>query len=82
MYRSKGYGDQAVKPMLYYGFTYLGMERIPANTLDINVGAQKSLEKCGFTLEGRSRKAVYFLGKMHDKLHYAILKDEYSEDNK
>lgn len=75
--RSKGYGAQAVKLMLAYGFTQLGMERITANTLDVNIGAQKSLEKCGFILEGRSRKAVYFLGAMHDKLHYAILKEEY-----
>lgn len=57
--RSKGYGQQAVKLMLEYGFKYLGMERITANTLEINRGGQKSLEKCGFILEGRERKAVY-----------------------
>lgn len=75
--RSRGYGYQAVMLMLNYGFKYLGLERITANTLDINVGAQKSLEKCSFKLEGRERKSVYLNSEMHDKLNYAILREEF-----
>lgn len=75
--RSKGYGGQAVKLMLDYGFTYLGVERIYANTLDNNMGAQRLLEKNGLCLEGIERKAKYLNGKMHDRMHYAILKEEY-----
>ncbi len=75
--RSKGYGGQAVMLMLNYGFKYLGLERITANTLDINIGAQKLLDKCGFVLEGRERKSVYLNSEMHDKLNYAILKEEF-----
>lgn len=79
-HRSKGYGQQAIELMLNYGFHYLGMERITANTLEMNIGAQRSLEKCGFTLEGRERKAVYLNGKMVDRLCYGILKEEYTEE--
>ena len=75
--RSKGYGKQALKLILQYGFVHLGMERIAADTLDVNVGAQKSLEQCGFVLEGRERNAVYFQEKMHDRLYYGMLKEEY-----
>lgn len=75
--RAKGYGTQAVMLMLNYGFRYLGLERITANTLDLNIGAQKLLEKCGFALEGRERKSVYLNSEMHDKLNYAILKEEF-----
>lgn len=75
--RSKGYGYEAAMLMLNYGFKYLGLERITANTLDINIGAQKSLEKCGFILEGRERSSIYFNAKMHDRLNYAILRDEF-----
>ena len=53
------------------------MERITANTLDINAGARKLLENCGFLQEGRERKAVYMNAGMHDRLNYAILKEEY-----
>ena len=76
-HRSRGYGQQAVSLMLEYGFKYLGMERITANTLEINIGAQKSLEKCGFILEGIERKSVYLNGKKYDRLCYAILDEEY-----
>ena len=75
--RGRGYGRQAVRLMLRYGFEFLGMERIAAYTLDINIRAQKSLERCGFQLEGRARKAVYLNGGTHDRLYYAILKEEY-----
>lgn len=75
--RSKGYGREAITLMLYYGFRFLGMERISANTLEINIGAQKALERCGFILEGRERKAVYLNGHQYDRLCYSILKEEY-----
>ena len=75
--RSKGYGHQALGRMLYYGFEFLGLERITACTLDINLGAKRSLEKCGFTLEGTERKAVYLNGRKYDRLLFAILKEEY-----
>jgi len=75
--RNKGYGTEAVKLMLDYGFNHLGIERISANTLEINNFARKSLEKLGFVLEGREREAVYFGGKKYDKHNYAILASEY-----
>jgi len=75
--RNKGYGKQAVTLILEYGFKNLGMERITANTLEINISAQKSLEGAGFTLEGRERKAEYFGGKKYDRLNYSLLAEEY-----
>lgn len=75
--RSRGYGQQAVKLILDYGFNYIGLERITANTLEVNILAQKSLEKTGFILEGTERKAIYMNGKRYSRLNYAILKDEF-----
>ena len=80
-HRSVGYGSEAVRLMLAHGFNNLGLNRIWANTLESNVGAQKSLEKVGFVLEGRSRKVEYFAGRYFDKLHYGLLRDEYNEQN-
>ena len=77
-HRGKGYGKQALSLLLQYGFCYLGLERISARTLDVNIGAQKALEHLGFHLEGTERQAIYFNGERHDRLLYAILKDEYS----
>jgi len=77
--RNKGYGKEALKLLLDYGFRNFGMERITANTLEINISAQKSLDGLGFILEGRERKAVYFGGKRYDKLNYGLLAEEYTE---
>jgi len=76
-YRGKGYATDAAKVMLKYGFHHLGLERISATTQENNIGSQRVLEKCGFTLEGRERKAEYFAGKRHDRLIYGLLVAEF-----
>ena len=75
--RGKGYRTEAIKLILHYGFSILGMERITADTLEINIPAQKALEKLGFVLEGKARKALYFRGKRYDELNYGLLANEY-----
>ena len=81
-YRNKGYGKEAVKLILEYGFDNYGLERVSSNTLEINIPAQKSLEKMGFKLEGKERKAVYFGGKKYDRYIYGLLAEEYRNENK
>ncbi|MCL2507930.1 MAG: GNAT family N-acetyltransferase [Oscillospiraceae bacterium] len=76
--RGKGYGTQALRLILEYGFNNQGFERITANTMEINIPAQKVLEKLGFILEGRERKAAYFRGEKLDNLNYSLLIDEYN----
>jgi RimJ/RimL family protein N-acetyltransferase len=76
-YRSKGYGTEAVKAIIEYGFGNLGLERMTANTLEQNLAAQRSLEKIGFVVEGRERKAVYFAGRKWDRLNYSLLREEF-----
>jgi len=76
-YRNKGYGKEAVKLILEYGINNYGIERVSSNTLEINISAIKLLEKLGFKLEGKERKAVYFAGKKYDRYNYGLLADEY-----
>jgi len=75
--RNIGYGVQALCLVLEYGFNNQGFERITASTMEINIPAQKALEKLGFVLEGRERKAVYFRGKKFDVFNYGLLATEY-----
>lgn len=80
--RGKGYGTQALSLLLDYGFRYAGMERIAAITLEHNIIARKSLEDCGFVLEGRERRAVYQNGRRYDRINYGILKEECISNHK
>lgn len=76
--RGKGYGSEALKLIMEYAFNNLGIERLTANTLEQNKGAQQSLERNGFKLEGTERKAVYFAGKRWSRLNYGLLRDDYN----
>lgn len=80
--RGKGYGAEAIRLLLRYAFDILGMERVTAETLEINLPSQRALEKSGFILEGRARKAVYFRGSRYDKMHYGLLKSEWNGGTK
>ncbi|WP_024615425.1 GNAT family protein [Clostridium sp. Ade.TY] len=77
--RSKGYGGEALKLLLEYGFNNLGLERISATTLEQNILSKKLLIKTGFVQEGVERKAFYFAGKRWDKLNYGMLREEYNK---
>ena len=65
--------------MLRHAFRDLGLERVSANTLERNLAARRSLERSGFVLEGIERKAIYLGGQKYDRLHYAVLKEEYPD---
>jgi RimJ/RimL family protein N-acetyltransferase len=79
-YRRKGYGREALRLMLSYGFTHVGLERVWATTLATNLPAQHSLAAAGFILEGREREAVWFDGRRVDRLSYGLLRREYAPD--
>jgi len=77
-YRNKGYATDAAKTILRYGFRHIGLERISSSTQENNIGSQRVLEKCGFTLEGRERKSFYFAGNRYDRLLYGLLTEEFN----
>lgn len=74
--RACGYATDAARAMLRHAFDYLDLARIGASTLEMNLPAQRLLEKCGFLLEGRERQAVYLAGRRWSRLHYGLLKGE------
>jgi RimJ/RimL family protein N-acetyltransferase len=55
-YWSKGYGADAVKTLVRVIFRATGFRRIYLKTLDWNARAQRSFEKAGFRVCGRSRR--------------------------
>jgi RimJ/RimL family protein N-acetyltransferase len=74
--RGQGHGTDAALTMLRFGFVHLDLYRVEAETVEYNVGAQRLLEKCGFTLEGEARQAIYCDGRRWGRLMYGLLKGE------
>lgn len=79
-FRSNGYGTEAIKLLLEYGFKYLNLHSIRLDLLSVNERAHKCYLKCGFKDTGCSREEIFLNGKYYDKLHMDILENEFEGD--
>lgn len=71
----KGYATEAINTVVKYVFDELKLHRIEANIMPRNNASIKTIEKCGFTCEGESKKYLQINGVWEDHLHYVILND-------
>lgn len=69
----RGYMTEAVRHMVDYAFNHMQLHRIEANIMPLNLASRRVVEKCGFTLEGRSTKYLKINGVWEDHLHYVVL---------
>ena len=75
----KGYGTDALRVLLRYGFMELNLNRIGLGVFSYNTRAIKSCEKIGFQHEGRMREMICRDGKYHDEILMSILRSEWEE---
>ncbi len=75
----KGIGDEAIRLLLQYGFTELGLEKVYLHTFDYNERAGRLYERNGFKKEGVFRKHIWKKGRLRDIVYYGILKEEWSD---
>jgi RimJ/RimL family protein N-acetyltransferase len=76
-YWSKGYGTDAMRLIVQYGFIELNLRRISLGLHAYNERALKSYEKVGFKLEGRTRGEGLRDGVRFDSLWMGILREEW-----
>jgi RimJ/RimL family protein N-acetyltransferase len=81
-YWGQGFGRDAVRLLLRYGFHYVGLRRIVLTTQVKNVRAIRCYLACGFVEEGRPRKAIWIEGEYVDLVNMSILRDEWQALNK
>ena len=79
-YRNNGYGTEAIKLILEYGFKYLNLNNIKLDLIEFNERALKCYKKCGFKEYGRRRKCEFVNGKYYDIIEMDILAEEFLED--
>lgn len=73
----QGFGTEATRLAVKYGFEELNLHRIQLDVFSHNPAARRVYEKAGFVLEGCRRQAFFRHHRYHDVLVYAILRDEY-----
>jgi RimJ/RimL family protein N-acetyltransferase len=76
-YWGKGYGSDAMRIMLRYGFNELNLHRVSLTVYAYNLRGIRSYEKCGFKHEGCIRDFVLRDGLRSDMLHMGILRREW-----
>ncbi|WP_376796488.1 GNAT family N-acetyltransferase [Thermogemmatispora sp.] len=75
----QGYGTEATRLMIRYGFMELNLNRIQTQDMEENIGGWRADEKAGFKYEGTLRQAILRFGKYHDVRVYSLLRSEYLE---
>jgi len=81
--RSKGYGQSAIRQLLSYAFTDLGLKRIYLDVLADNRAAIHVYEKFGFRVEGRLKNHVFKQGGWKDLIVMGLCAEDYlpNKDN-
>ena len=74
---NKGYGQDAVRTLVGYGFRHLALRRISLEVLADDPRAVGAYRKVGFVEEGRLRQRDWVDGAYHDSLVMPILRDEW-----
>ena len=74
---SKGYGPEALKLLLGFGFQDLNLNSIELQVFETNPRAIKCYTKVGFKEVGKRREARFFEGKYIDLFLMDILRQEY-----
>ncbi len=80
-YWGKGYGEEAAKLIVDYGFDRLNLHRIYCGTIEGNEGMKKLAVKLHMQKEGARRQAIYKEGKYLDIIEYGVLRNEYLDKN-
>ncbi|MBN2461515.1 MAG: GNAT family N-acetyltransferase [Candidatus Cloacimonetes bacterium] len=77
-YWNRGYGTEAIRLLLDYGFNILNMNNILLEVYSYNEKGLHTYEKAGFKIIGRRREAKYMAGKYWDIIFMDITAAEFA----
>ncbi len=77
-YIGRGYGSDAMRVIVGYGFREMGLHRIQLGVAPFNPAGIRAYEKAGFVEEGRFRESVLHDGRWYDEVLMSILDHEWA----
>jgi RimJ/RimL family protein N-acetyltransferase len=77
-YWGQGIGTEATMLLLDYAFNMLNLNSVMLEVIDYNKRAIKCYEKCGFSIIGKKRQAIFIAGMFHDTLLFDILASDFT----
>ena len=76
-YWGQGYGRDAIRVLVDYGFRVLNLHRIWLDVHGRNERARRAYRACGFVEEGRLRGHVWSNGQHDDLIYMGLLRSEW-----
>lgn len=74
---NRGYATEALRAVIDFGFSQLGLIRIQANHFSDNLASGRVMQKAGMTCEGLKRKYFIRFGQPRDVVFYGILREDW-----
>ena len=78
-YWSRGYGSEAARLLVRYGFEQLNLHRINSSLLAFNERSLRMHKGVGFREEGRQRQWIFKNGEYHDHVLLGLLRQEWPD---
>ncbi|MFY0522331.1 GNAT family N-acetyltransferase [Archangium gephyra] len=75
-----GYGREAARRLVEFGFTSLELHRLEADVDPRNTSSLQALESLGFQREGYQRQRYLLDGELQDAVLYGLLRPEWRPD--
>ena len=80
-YWNKGYGTEAARLIINYGFEQLNLHRISSGALSFNERSIRMHKSIGFSEEGRQRETIFKNGEYCDHVIFGIIREEWNKYN-
>lgn len=79
-YRSQGYGTEAARLLVQYGFEGRSLDKINARIFELNTASEKlTRDKLGFKKEGERAYEFKHAGELYTGLLYGLTRDRWKE---
>ena len=78
-YIGRGYGTDAMRVIVGYGFREMGLHRIQLSVAPFNPAGIRAYQNAGFVEEGRHRESVLHDGRWYDEVLMSILDHEWAD---
>ena len=72
----RGYGTEAVRAVIEYGFETLALNRVVARHLRRNPASGRVMQKAGMRREGEQRQHIHKNGRFEDLEYYGIVRGD------
>ncbi|KMJ57270.1 acetyltransferase [Bacillus sp. LL01] len=79
-YWGKGYGTEAARAVVDYGFKELGLNKVFAGAFADNPGSWRIMEKVGMKHEGTWRQHAMRDGRFVDLAYYGLLREDFEKE--